>query len=72
MSVSCQQETHALQELAGSLRAFKDIKRDQHALLAWSSGRRPAASEGDYLKRHQRAVANSCAICAKPGWSACR
>jgi len=38
-------------------------------------GGEPAATEGDYfnlLKRHQPAVANSFAICAKPGLSACR
>jgi hypothetical protein len=31
---------HCLHQLAASLGAYKDIKRDQHALLAWSSGRR--------------------------------
>src|ERR1700726_1049450 len=55
------------------LGTFRNIKRDQHALLAWSSGRRPLVSEGDHLlKHHHPAVANSFAICAKPGWSACR
>jgi hypothetical protein len=40
MSVLCQERTHALQQLAPLLGAFRDIKRDQHVLLAWSSGRR--------------------------------
>src|SRR6202795_4992129 len=62
-SEKCQQETHALQQLAALLGAVRNIKRDQHTLLsAWSADR----------KAGHPAVANSFAICAKPGWSACR
>jgi hypothetical protein len=70
-SENLHKETHALQQLAlhWELSGTANVTNP----LCCPLSRRQAKSEGDcLLKRHHPAVANSFAICAKPGWSACR
>ena len=71
MSVSCQEETHALRQLGTYCEPSETSNATNTLCSRGLPAGEPLESEGDHLLKHHH-PAVSFAICAKPGWSACR